>query len=279
MLPALAAAAPGPKGSLVIIGGGSRGPAIMQEFLRLAGGSGAVLAVFPMASSLAATMGEELTAEFRRLGAREVRYLNLSRAEADSEAVLERLKGVTGVYFAGGDQSRLMDVLRGTRTARRLHELYRAGAAVCGTSAGAAVMSRMMITGDERFNKDPDNGFFMIRSTNILTAEGFGFLENAIVDQHFLRRKRHNRLLTLVLEHPQLLGIGIDEATAVVVRPGGLFEVFGDSTVLVLDAAKASKTTRDPAGNLAAAGLQLHLLRSGDRFDLSKRKPLPRKGD
>lgn len=266
----------GPRGHLVIIGGGRRGPEIMKIFVDLCGGSGAKIVLFPMASAYADSGVAEQIEGFTRNGAGTVLHLNLSRLQADSDDILRKLEGVTGVYFAGGDQSRLTSVLKGTKVEALLHELYRTGATIGGTSAGAAVMSRIMITGDERANPDSTNPYSFVRPGNIVTAEGFGFVEDAIVDQHFIRRKRFHRLLSLVLEQPSKLGIGIDEGTAIVMKPDGTFEVVGEATVLVIDASKARNIGTNPKNDLAASGIVLHLLKSGDRFDRSTRTVLNR---
>jgi cyanophycinase len=265
-----------PRGHLVIIGGGNRGPEVMNTFVRLAGGERSRIVVLPMASGLAASAGPEQIAFLKKHGAGQVEYMNLSREQADADSVVRLFDGVTGVFFSGGVQSRLTAALKGTRLERKLHELYRDGAVIGGTSAGAAVMSALMITGDERLNTDTANAYASIRAGNVVTTEGLGFVGDAIVDQHFIRRKRHNRLLSLVLEHPKLIGIGIDEATAIVWNPDRTFDVVGEATVLVLDASDAKDITSDKNGNLAAADLRLHLLKSGDRFDLAARKVLRR---
>ena len=263
-----------PKGSLVIIGGGKRGPEIMNTFVQLAGGKASSIAIFPMASELAESMGAEQTEFLQKYGAGTILYLNIKREQANSDSVLRLLDGVTGVFFSGGDQSKLTRVLKDTRTEAKLHQLYQDGAVLGGTSAGAAVMSKMMLTGAERFNKDSARGYTMIRKDNIITAEGFGFIDEAIVDQHFIKRNRHNRLLTLVLEHPGLVGIGIDESTAIVVHPDKSFDVVGDATVIVYDATQADHITTDKNNNLAGANLRMHILKSGDRFDWKSKKPI-----
>jgi cyanophycinase len=265
-----------PRGHLVIIGGGRRGPEIMQRFVDLCGGPNGKIVLFPMASAYADSgIGEQIEG-FTRYGARSVVHLNISRIEADRDSIVHQLDGATGIYFAGGDQSRLTAALKGTRVEQRLHEIYRTGGTIGGTSAGAAVMSQMMITGDERANPDSTNPYSFIRPGNIVTAEGFGFVEDAIVDQHFIRRKRFQRLLSLVLEHPAKLGIGIDEGTAVVMKPDRTFEVVGEATVLVIDASNVRNIGTNPKNDLAASGIMLHLLKSGDRFDRSSRTVMNR---
>jgi cyanophycinase len=181
---------------------------------------------------------------------------------------------VTGVYFGGGDQSRLTAALGGSRVEARLHELYARGAVLAGTSAGAAVMTGVMITGDERRPLSREEAFQKIEAENVVTARGFGFLEGAIVDQHFVRRRRANRLLSAVIENPALLGIGIDEETAIWVRPGRIFEVLGAGPVVVYDAGQAQVGPSSPEHGLAAAGLALHVLRHGSTYDLAARKVL-----
>ena len=136
-----------------------------------------------------------------------------------------------------------------------------------GTSAGAALMSKVMITGDERFSKDTVNLFRSIRKDYVETVEGIGFLTDLIIDQHFVKRKRHNRLISVVLEHPELVGVGIDEATAIIVRPNGFFDVIGAGNVMIYDATHATEIRSDAHGNLAAQGLTLHLLAAGDSYD------------
>jgi cyanophycinase len=181
------------------------------------------------------------------------------------------LEGTTGVFFSGGDQSRLTAVLKGTKVEARLHQLYENGAVLAGTSAGAAVMSAVMITGEER-RPAADSSFNIIEAENIVTAPGFGFLQDAIVDQHFVRRKRHNRLISLVLEKPHLIGIGIDEATAIWVKSDRTFEVIGDNGVVVYDATHA-RVARDPSGyGLRANDLRMQILRHGAIFDLKSKK-------
>ena len=136
------------------------------------------------------------------------------------------------------------------------------------------MMSPLMITGGELANPDSTTSFGIIREKNIEFLEGFGLIESAIIDQHFVQRKRFNRLLALVMENPELLGIGIDESTAIVVNPDNKFTVLGERSVLVLDASKAMGLQTDPRGNLAGSAIKLHMLVSGQRFDLKARKVL-----
>ena len=259
------------KGNLVVIGGGPRPAPIMHLFACLAGGTDGRVLVFPQASERPEA-GSEIQQELEALGLGRVIVVSVDRASADSDDALRLAEGATGVYFGGGDQARLMAVLRGTRLEQALGRLYRDGAAMAGTSAGAAVMSRVMITGDENRPLAKDENWQTIEAENVVTSQGLGFLDAAVVDQHFVRRRRHNRLISLVLERPDLLGIAIDESTAAWVKPDRTFEVVGDGPVLVVDATGA-KTARDSAGyGLRGSDLRLHVLRAGARYDLARRR-------
>ncbi len=262
----------GAKGTLFIIGGGDRPESMMRQFVDLAGrfGSGKII-VFPMASSEPAETGARLVAEFKGLGAKEAEYHILTREQALAGESVRLLDDAGAVFFSGGDQARQMAVLRGTPIQRRLLELYSEGCVMAGTSAGAAVMSEIMITGEEQRKAEEGHEFETLEAGNIVTVEGLGFLKTVIIDQHFVTRKRHNRLISLVAEHPRLLGIGIDEETAIVVCPDDRFEVVGNRNVVVYDAARASVTIT-PAKAISFSGAVMHVLGAGDRFDLKKRK-------
>jgi cyanophycinase len=227
--------------------------------------------VFPMASE-DPDAGIELTGDFRKLGANAERLV-LTHALADAEDASKRLEGVTGVWFGGGDQVKLTAALHGTRTEQAIRARFREGAVVGGTSAGAAVMSTPMITGDEKKPggdrppaKDSSDAWMTIARDDVVTAEGFDLLPGAIVDQHFVRRRRNNRLLSLILEHPDRVGVGIDESTALEVGPDGTWRVLGASVAVVFDAREA-QITPPAARALGAEGLRLHVLPAGSRFD------------
>jgi cyanophycinase len=243
----------------------------VRRFVELAGGPGrARIAVVPMASAEAEATGREKAEELRGLGA-EAFVLNLTRAQAATDSAARLLEGATGVWFSGGDQSRLTAALLGTPVLAAIRARYRAGAVVGGTSAGAAVMPDSMLTG-EQFRPGVDTAgyygdeFPAVARRTIRIVPGFGLLPGTIVDQHFLRRERHNRLLSAVLERPGLIGVGIDESTAIQVGPDGRWTVVGASGVLVYDARQA-QITPTGAPVLGAVDVRMHLLPAGAVFD------------
>ncbi len=262
-------ASTGTKGTLFIVGGGPQPPALVQEFVDLAGGKGkAKIIVFAMASASGRTSGEEKAEGLRKLGAA-AQNVWVNRAQANTDSIVGLVDDATGVWFGGGDQELLTKALRGTRTEQAIHRRYAAGAVIGGTSAGAAVMSETMLNGEERRpggeRRDTSTAYMTIARENIVTVPGFGLLTNAVVDQHFLRRKRHNRLISVVLESTPLLGVGIDESTALIVEPSGRWRIAGASVAVIYDARRA--VISPSASVLGATGMQIHVLPAGSTFD------------
>ncbi|MBA3344946.1 MAG: cyanophycinase [Gemmatimonadales bacterium] len=259
-----------PQGSLIIVGGGDRTNKMMRRFVELAGGAGAArVAVVPLASSEPEATGAELAARMDSLGARTFVFL-AGRAEAQTAAAARRLDSVTGIWFTGGDQARITAVLSRTATLRAMLARYHGGAVIGGTSAGAAIISDSMITGNQTPPGDT-TGYYgdeypAIARDRIQVTAGLGFLPGAIVDQHFIRRERHNRLLSAVLERPSLLGVGIDENTALEVGPDGRWRVLGESGVIVYDARRA-RVAALGRGKLGATDVRVHLLPAGAVYE------------
>ncbi len=266
---------PAEKGYLMIIGGGARPDTLFRRFIELSGGPDKPLLIIPLAS------GDPLDAalfqrhQFESNGANNVRFILADSSTIDSDSVLQKLTEVGGVFFTGGDQNKLTHLFLGTKFLDQLHSFYNQGGIIAGTSAGAAIMCQMMITGNEKLNTDTLNGFKSIQSNNIETGPGFGFLENVIIDQHFIKRKRENRLLSLVLEHPQLLGIGIDESTAIVIDPQMIFTVIGRSNVMIIDASATTHIAANQFQHLSGQNIRLDLLIQGQRYDLKRKVLIP----
>lgn len=207
-------------GSLVICGGGDLPEEIYQEFISLAGGEGARLVIIPTAYPF-----PDMSYAKRAYGGwydedvKSVKFLDAkSREEADTDDFIQPLQRATGVWISGGMQGRLSDTYANTKVELAIKEVLNRGGVVGGTSAGAASMSRVMI----RYGT-PSNAHL---------GQGLGLLQNAIVDQHFLARKRLPRLIGALSQYPSLVGIGVDEGTAVIVRQNRV-RVVGDSDAVV----------------------------------------------
>ncbi len=270
--PAAGFTPPAGPGHLVIIGGGDRPAYLMEKIVELAGGDACRMVVIPMASAEPVDVAEYQSQQLRDAGCPQVGFVQFDSITANDDATVAALDGATGIFFSGGDQNRLTSHMLGTRVLDRVREIYREGGVLAGTSAGAAVMSEIMVTGDEALHPDAEYPFTTIERGNVITAPGFGFITRAIIDQHFIARQRENRLISLVLEHPELVGVGIDEATAIITSGQAEFEVFGDNTVMVIDASEATGIGVDDDGDLVGHGLKLHLLGSGERYDLARRR-------
>ena len=252
------------SGSLFIIGGGSRPATMIERMVQEAGlNTGGYVVILPMASSLPDSAiiwsGEQFFAQ----GLEYVAGFNFLPGEAPSQAWVDSLRNASLVYISGGDQGRFMEIVYGTPILDAIHEAYAAGAMIAGTSAGAAVMSQKMITGNELRHPEYRATFPIIESENLELATGLGLLTTAIIDQHFVWRSRHNRLITAVLEHPELPGIGIDESTAILVR-GNEAEVVGEAQVLVFR--NPDNSVNHFNDKLGGAGLRLDVFLPGDKF-------------
>ena len=251
-----ASAQPVPKGRLVVAGGGGMPDRVFARAIQLAGGPAAPVVVLPQASEEADT-GDVVSEQWRKAGAVTVTPLALT----DLAAAKRLIEAASLIWFTGGDQVKLMKALDGTGIPDLIARRYREGAVVGGKSAGAAVMSAIMLTGDADLQS--------ITAGATKTLPGLGLWPGVIVDQHFLKRQRQNRLMSLVLEHPELVGVGIDEDTAVVVS-GPRFEVIGDSSVVVIDARHATVEPRAEGKHSAARDIAIHVLTEGMGMEIGK---------
>jgi cyanophycinase len=263
-----AAAQPATPGHLVLIGGGEKPPAAMAKFIELAGGKDAPIVVVPTASEAPDVMSYYRDL-FKELGCTDVVVLPIKeKADANRADLFDAASRARGIFFGGGDQSRITKALLGTPVLDAMREAFRRGAVIAGTSAGTACHSRLMITGEGDFK--------VIREGAVELVEGLAFLpDHIIVDQHFIARQRENRLFTVILEHPNHLGVGVDEDTAAWFRPDGTFEVIGKGSVMVLDA-KEGSVQRVPGEAesktlLGVHGMRLHIVLPGEVFDTARR--------
>lgn len=253
---------PGPaKGTLVIMGGGSHEEEILKRFVELAGGASAKIVYIPTAVEDAGLQLENAAKEWEKQGVPHVMVLHTrDPKEADTEKFVEPIKSATGVWFGGGRQWRLADAYLNTRTHTELKALLERGGVIGGTSAGATIQGSFLVRGDTKGNE-------VMEGDHLL---GLGFLNNVAIDQHILRRNRQFDLIPVIEAHPELLGIGIDEDTAIVVQ-NNQFEVIGASYVMIVDPRQwTSGDAKSP--NKAAQKGKFYFLSKGERFDLRARK-------
>ena len=256
-----------PKGKLFIIGGGKRPPELVSELITVSGIEKAgEIVILPMSSAEPDTSIFYGTKQFTDLGISRSRITGMHFVK-DSIPTnwIEQLQHAELIYIPGGSQSRFMEAVLHTPIHDAIQAAYLNGATIAGTSAGAAVMSEKMITGDEYKHPKYTGNFRTIESKNIILAEGLGLLKNAIVDQHFIRRMRMNRLISVVIEYPDQLAIGIDESTAIIVEQNQA-RVVGLSQVIVIR--NPNHEVREQNGLLGADNLELSVKLSGETFTL-----------
>ncbi|WAL58216.1 cyanophycinase [Thermocoleostomius sinensis] len=261
-----------PQGQLVIIGGAEDTVGdcqILREFVRRSGGTKARIIILTAASSLPDEVGEEYIEIFKRLGVEEVGVIDTRHADdANHPNAVKQVAQATGIFFTGGDQARIIRSIKGTILEDVLHKRYADGAVIAGTSAGAAVMPEQMIVEGES-DTNP-------RLDAVEMGPGMGFLSRVVVDQHFAQRGRLGRLLSAILLEPSVLGLGIDENTAVIVS-GNEFEVIGEGAVTIVDESEKTYNNVDHVLKdepVAVFGIKLHILPQGCRYNFITHQPI-----
>jgi cyanophycinase len=266
------------KGSLVIIGGhedrtGER--RILRAVAERLGDDGKIV-VCTVASAEPQSLWEEYESAFRAIGVPHVFRLDIdAREDAMSARAIRILEGATGVFFTGGDQLKITSQIGDTPVYSRVQEIFEAGGVIAGTSAGASAMSETMLVTN---NGDAS---YRIKSA-LLMAPGLGLAHDMLIDQHFAERGRMARLIGAVTQNPRVLGVGIDEDTAMIVEQNRQFRVLGAGAVYVVDASKATYSNigdEDSDRTLSSFGLTIHMLSQADRFDLFTRTPYPHPAD
>jgi cyanophycinase len=252
--PALAATIGPSHGALVIVGGGKVGPEITQKFIELAGGLDAPMVFIPTAEDGTPKIKAEDTFLYKA-GVKHVTILHTRDPKvADTEEFVKPLLTARAVWFEGGRQWRLVDSYLNTRVQKELNNMLARGGVIGGSSAGATIQGSYLVRGAKSGN-------------TVMMAPGYekglGFLRDAAVDQHVITRHRENDLDQVIAKYPKLLGIGIDESTAIIVQ-GNKFDVIGKSKVFIHTAKYKP----------AADGKKYFLLSSGDHFDLKKRQKI-----
>jgi cyanophycinase len=258
------------SGVLVIIGGheDKEGDCIiLKEVTKRAHSGRLVLAT--IASEEPEDYFEEYKTCFSRLGIKDLIHLYIAdRAESADEEKLKQLDDVEGIFFSGGDQLRISSQIGDTPFETRILEIYKNGGVIAGTSAGASVMGETMLV--KGANSESH------RIGDLHMAPGLRLVKDVIIDQHFAERGRIGRLLGAVALNPRILGIGIDEDTAIVVR-GSEFDVIGSGAVYVIDGAGVTRsniTEGEENRTLSMSDVCLHILSCGDSFDLNYRRPV-----
>jgi cyanophycinase len=257
------------EGTLIVIGGHEDKEnecIILQEVAkRLNGGK---LVISTVASEEPEGYFQAYKDAFARIGIHDLAELYVNdRYESLDQEKLRVLDDAAGIYFTGGDQLRISSQIGDTPFETRVWEIYKNGGVVAGTSAGASAIAEVMLV------RGTSGESYKIGDLHL--APGLGFVPNVIIDQHFAERGRIGRLMGAIALNPRILGIGIDEDTAIVVQ-GRKFSVIGSGAVYVADGSGVTQSNiaeAEPDSILSLFGVKLHILSAGDNFDLSSRKP------
>lgn len=206
---------------------------------------------------------------FSGLGVKNIKKLDIStREDAHDKEKIKMVKEANLLFFTGGDQLRITSVLGGTPIYDVLKEICKDGGLIAGTSAGASVMSHTMIVNGE----DEESP----RKCTTKMSPGLGLIDNVIIDQHFDQRGRMGRLLSGIAQNPEVLGIGIDEDTAIVVNDKGIAEIIGSAAVYFIDGSSISYSNVSEQHSeevLSMFNVKLHVLKEGNKFDLINKLP------
>ena len=259
-----------PSGALFVIGGAEDREdtkVILSHFAERIGSGKLVIST--LASGYADEVWEVYQKLFSSMGVKRVDHLCMDhRDETSEDPRLDMLADAKAVFFTGGDQLKITTRLGGTALLERIEEIYRRGGVVGGTSAGATAIGEMMLVGS------PHEG--ICKLSDIQMTPGLGLVKNMIIDQHFSERGRIRRLLGAVAQNPRMLGIGIDEDTAIVVESDGTFYALGSGAVYIVDGHDLSYTNISEASfsrAMSVFDVKLHVLSNGDCFDMRSRHP------
>ena len=257
------------KGSLFIIGGGDRPLAMMQQMIATAQLQvNDYIVVLPMSGSNADTSFFYIREDVKKACTNAMLMFNFTKATAHHQPWLDSLQHAKLIFITGGDQNRFMDIVLHTPIHQAIKKAFVNGATIAGTSAGAAVMSQQMITGNELLGDSIGSGpFTQIKYNMVEIKEGLGLIKTAIIDQHFIIRSRYNRLLSVLAANPTVQCIGIDEATAIIIR-GKKVTVTGESQVIRMSQPLKKKIPVVKRDKVRLQQVQLDVLTEGDTFML-----------
>jgi cyanophycinase len=260
------------RGYLMPIGGAENRTfqsSILNQFIRYSGGTQARIAVIPSASGFADEVSTMYCALFKEIGVANVQCVHVqTRQQANSAETVNLLEGATGIFLTGGDQVKLVSLLGGTQLARKITACYQSGTTVAGTSAGASAMSQHMIA----FGRSGSTP----AQRSVQLAPGLGLIDSITIDQHFRQRDRLGRLMTAIAINPSVIGVGVDEDTALVIDQEGCCEVIGSNSVTIVDGSELQYTDiyavkrHDP---VAVMGMKVHVLTAGCQYSLQSLQP------
>ena len=255
------------KGNLFIIGGGHKSDELMKQLVATALiNANDYIAVLPMSTSEPDTSYFYIKQDFNKVCTNKIISFNFTKNDVNKTTWLDSIRKAKLIYITGGDQSRFMNIVLHTPIQTAIQTAYKNGATIAGTSAGAAMMSHYMITGNQLLGDTSyESTFPKLWNNNLEIKEGLSLIDSAIIDMHFVARSRYNRLLTAIAKYPTLPCIGIDESTAIIVHDN-MIKVVGASQVIVFSNPQNLQTTNN--GFIKFDDIKMSIYTEGDSFPL-----------
>jgi cyanophycinase len=258
-----------PKGKLFIIGGGDRTPELMTRMIEASGvDSTGYIAVLPMSSEDPLGAYTYFCADVAAISSVPCVNLNFRESDIINQQKLDSLKNAKLIFITGGDQSLFMGIARNTPIQDAIEYAFEQGSLIGGTSAGAAVMSEIMITGEQANAAEYEGTYDKMWKGNGIYSQGLGLIQGAIIDQHFVARSRYNRLFSAMCDYPGNMGIGIDEETAILVENRNA-TVVGDSQVIVVQPQDSCEVYFH---HLGLRNVKMDIFVPGEKFSLPELK-------
>ena len=261
-----------PKGNLFIIGGGSRSDELMHALMNTAQlHDGDYIVVLPMATTEPDTSFYYISEDLEKVCSNKIVNFNFTKHDVNKKQWLDSIENAKLIFITGGDQSRFMNVVLNTPIQAAIQKAYHDGATVAGTSAGAAVMSYHMVTGNQLLGDTTyESTFPKLWYNNVEIKRGLGLVDSAIIDQHFVARSRYNRMLSAVAQFPTLPCIGIDEGTAIIIH-ANIVKVAGTSQVIVFSHPQKLRVT--DKGYIKFDDIEMRIYTDGDEFNIKPSGP------
>lgn len=261
------------KRTLIIIGGAEDkkgNKEILKEVCASINKENDKLLIATLATESPEEVGSNYKSLFDALGVKNIKLLNVkNRPEAFQEENINLIKESQLIFFTGGDQLKITSLIGGTPVGEALKDSYKTGCVYVGTSAGAsAVGNNMIVDGDDE--ESP-------KKCTLKMSPGLGLIENVIIDQHFAQRGRIGRILAGIAQNPFILGIGIDEDTAMIVNNNSILKVIGSGAIYIIDGREITYTNVSEQYQeevLSIFNVKMHILKRGNAFDLIKREPI-----
>lgn len=251
-------------GGVVAVGGGTLPDRIYKRILDLSGRKNPRILILPLATAEPDTAGSKTALRFKECGGPAAEYVYFQRDGASKPELLDKIRDANIVYFPGGDQKRILEIVKDTPAENAIRDVLAKGGVVGGTSAGCEVLGDLSLTGKSRLD------LAVVGSSGV--EPGLSLVSGVLFDQHFLRRGRFLRLLSATLDAKKKIGVGVDESTAAVFPHGTrTLEVIGERQVTIFRIVETTKTALGESGDFArAANVNLHILAEGDRYELDR---------